>query len=131
MRVIGWTNWHDPRYLQDDLSDPLFEERWQTAIEELRRHNYHMDGFYHQDGELGVPVFDDGGWLRVSYRTWGQLMAEAYPQEVGHHPMAYVEWAWTWSGEKDREVLPQREDYPDYDFWNGVADSEGNSDREN
>ena len=119
MKVIGWTGWDDPRYPEDDLNEPMpvFEERRQATIEELRKRNYHLDGFYHQGGELGVPVFDDGGWLRVTYRTWGQIMADAFPRETGGDSMSYVVWAWHFSDDKGAMNLPKKEDYPDYVFW--------------
>ena len=119
MKVIGWTRWYDPRYPEEDLHEPqsLFEERWQATVEELRKHNYHMDGFYHQEGELGVPVFDDGGWMHLSHRSWGRLMAESYPEETGDDLFAYVVWAWKMENNAPEMVLPKKEDYPDYEFW--------------
>ena len=119
MKVIGWTGWEDPRYREDYLSDPLFEEHRNAVIEALREHNYHFSGFYHQGGELGVPVFDDGDWFKVSYRTWGQIMADAYPEEMTKAKSAYIVWAWCSPCEPKDMIIPRREDYPDYEFWEG------------
>ena len=116
MKVIGWTNWYDPRYPDDFSNDPLLEERKQAVAEELRKHNYHINGFYHQSGERGVPVFDDGNWLRVTFRTWGQIMADAFPEETGVGQRAYVQWAWAPPGGPDNMILPKQEDYPDFDY---------------
>ena len=94
MKVIGWTGWDDPRYPDDYGDDPLLEERKNVVIEELRKHNYHISGYYHQGGKRGVPVFDDGNWLRISFRSWGQIMADAYPEEMAQAKSAYIVWAW-------------------------------------
>ena len=130
MKVIGWTGWDDPRYREDYLSDPLFEEHRNAVIDELRKRNYHFSGFYHQGGELGVPVFDDGDWFKVSYRTWGQIMADAYPEEMGQTKSAYIEWAWCSPCEPKDMIIPRREDYPEYDFWKeSVLEGKSNGDR--
>jgi len=121
VKVIGWTGWDDPRYREDYLSDPLFEEHRNAVIDELQKRNYHFSGFYHQGGELGVPVFDDGDWFKVSYRTWGQIMADAYPEEMTKAKSAYIVWAWCSPCEPKDMIIPRREDYPDYEFWEGSS----------
>ena len=93
MRIIGWTAWHDPRF-PDEHNDPLFGERRAEVVEELKRRDYHFTGYYHQEGECGVPIFDDGGALRVSFRSWGQIMADAWPEEKCPEHNAYIRWAW-------------------------------------
>ena len=82
-------------------------------------YNYHFSGFYHQGGELGVPVFDDGDWFKVSYRTWGQIMADAYPEEMTQAKSSYTVWAWCSPCEPKDMILPRRNDYPDFEFWEG------------
>ena len=119
MKVIGWTGWDDPRYPDDYGDDPLLEERKKVVVEELRKHNYHISGYYHQGGKRGVPVFDDGNWLRISFRSWGQIMADAYPEEMAQAKSAYTVWAWCSPCEPKDMITPRRGDYPEYDFWEG------------
>ena len=89
----------------------MFDSRFDAFVLELRKRGYHFTGFYHQGGEYGVPVFDDGGWLRVSFRQWGAIMAKAFPEEVGTDKMAYIHWAWTWDDDQSLIKYPNPEDY--------------------
>ena len=66
-----------------------------------------------------MPVFDDGDWFKVSYRTWGQIMADTYPEEMDQTKSAYILWAWCSPCEPKDMIIPRREDYPEYDFWDG------------
>lgn len=63
--------------------------------DELRLNGFKFDGRYHQHGETGVPVFDNHKTFQCSLRTWGEIMAKAYPEEIdnsdGH---GYLVWAW-------------------------------------
>lgn len=48
------------------------------VINELVKHNYVICGDTHQSWDHnGIPLFNDG-YLMVSQRTWGEIMAEAY-----------------------------------------------------
>jgi hypothetical protein len=116
VRIIGWTAWHDPRF-PDEHNDPLFGERRAEVVEELKRRDYHFTGYYHQEGECGVPIFDDGGALRVSFRSWGQIMADAWPEEKCPERNAYIRWAWYPPPEWEGMVIPRKEDYPGFEPW--------------
>lgn len=94
MRVIGWTNWDDSRDIHTYRNDPLYNDRRNAVIRELREKGYRFSGSYHQNGEYGVPVFDDGKALAVTQRSWGAIMADAFPKEVGTDEYAYCVWAW-------------------------------------
>ena len=117
MRIIGWTAWHDPRYTDEIDDDMQLEERKAAVVKELKRHNYHFTGYYHQEGKFGVPVFDDGGTLRVSFRSWGQIMADAWPEETGAEKSAYIIWAWYPPAGWESMIAPTKEDYPDFEPW--------------
>lgn len=99
--------------ITDYLSDPLFEEHRKSIIDELRKHNYHISGFYHRGGEFGgVPIFDDEDWFKVFLRTWGQIMADAYPEEMTQAKSAYNVLAWCSPSEPKDMTIPRKEDYP-------------------
>ena len=38
----------------------LWHEADQTVIDSIRRNGFKFGGYYHQDGEFGMPMFDDG-----------------------------------------------------------------------
>ena len=116
MKVIGWTAWRDPRYPDDDVSNALFAEQRAATISELRRRNIRFSGFYHQRGALGVPVFDNDTAFHVSFRSWGRIMSEAFP-EPGDGEFAYVRWAWNPPCDPDCVFLPNPEDYPGFEPW--------------
>lgn len=118
MKVIGWTSWCDPRYPDKDLNDCLFKERWAATIDELRKHNIRFSGFYHQRDDYGVPVFDDGKAFHVSFRSWGHIMAEAYPETVSDNIFGYAQWAWASPGDQGSVSPPIPDIYPDFLPWN-------------
>ena len=108
MKVVKWTEWS---YENDfDYSD--IEEVSKVVAVELRNKGYHFDGSYHQNGDYGVPVLDDGRHVQVTQRTWGGIMAMAYPEEFDNpeDPHNYAVW---YLGPKDRDlyVFPEGDDY--------------------
>lgn len=97
MKVIGWTHTEDERYpdVKDSIDQASFNSFVEATIEDIRKHNYHFSGSYHQNGLYGVPVFDNGQSLMVSMRTWGKIMADAWPDELNNSSsMGYCNWAW-------------------------------------
>lgn len=97
MKIVGWTHWDDLRFHDmDPLSQEESSQIKQLIARELRKKGYKFNGYYHQDGEFGVPVFNDGTVYQCTYRTWGEIVAMAYPEEVRDCPdgAEYVFWAW-------------------------------------
>lgn len=92
MKVTGWTYWEDERY--GDLPNDEFDMAWSVVGSTLCGCHYKFTGTYHQNGDYGVPIIDDKWKFTVSQRTWGQLMAEAYPDICDGDGMDYVLWAW-------------------------------------
>ena len=108
MKIVGWTHWDDQRFR--DHEPETWEEcsqREQVIAHELRARGYRFNGYYHQGGEYGVPVFDDGTLFQCTFRTWGGIMAMAYPEEMDHDGNEYTSWAWY--NENQRQVLPTYE----------------------
>jgi len=84
MKITGWTWFGNPEYisihnLYNRLNKSDIAHIEQTVISELRSHGYHFTGDYHQNGDFGVPIFDDEMTYECSQRHWGALMAKAYP----------------------------------------------------
>ena len=99
----------------DDLSDmphDEFNRLWhdadQTVIDCIRRNNLKFGGFYHQGGEFGMPMFDDGKIFFVTFRHWGHLMYEAW-----HHDspdaMGYCKYAWEYDMRNAGGKTPKHE----------------------
>ena len=104
MKVVRWAEWS---YENDfDYSD--IEEVSKVVAAELRNKGYHFDGSYHQNGDYGVPVLDDGRHIQVTQRTWGGIMAMAYPEEFDNpdDPYNYVVW-YLGPTEKDKYIFPK------------------------
>ena len=114
MKIVGWTEWDDPNYrdrfpngVQIDWDDLHRTE--EVIAAELRNKGYKFTGDYHQNGDFGVPIFDDGTVFQCSQRTWGDIMVSAYPDEIEDHDrLGYTVWAW--SPPEDMSV-PNPEDY--------------------
>lgn len=113
MKVIGWTHCGDERY--PDMEDPIDKKVYgadydifvKLIIKDIRKHGYHFSGFYHQCGDYGVPVFSNGKSLCVSFRTWGRIMADAWPDELDNSsPMGYCNWAW-YAPNGMNEIVPE------------------------
>ena len=107
MKVVRWTEWNDDYHF--DYKD--IEEVSKAVAAELRSKGYHFDGHYHQNGDYGVPVLDDGRFVQVTQRSWGGIMAMAYPEEFDNleDPYNYVIW---YLGPEDRSkyVFPEGND---------------------
>lgn len=113
MEIIGWTEWGTPEY--EELFPIGGEHNWNEVREveriistELRQRGYKFTGDYHQNGDYGVPVFDNGKTYQCSQRTWGAIMAAAWPEEIGTDPYAYTLWAWV---APNPSVTPTPKDY--------------------
>ena len=97
MKITGWTWPENPKFedLTDHyISDELWTECTKMVVEEIRKHGYKISGYEHQDKY--APVFDDKYYYLVSYRSWGEIMHEAYPNTIS----SYIEWAWRRPEEK-------------------------------
>lgn len=100
MKIVGWTEWGDPRYKEMFPIGGTYREVEVKVVraiiaEELRTNGYKFTGSYHQNGDYGVPVFDNGEVFQCSQRIWGGIMAEAYSDEIDNSDgYGYTVWAW-------------------------------------
>ena len=117
MKIIGWT-WHgNPDYQEmypigfnvKPNTDWSRAEVEQTIINELRDKGYRFTGDYHQNGDYGVPVFDNDLVATFTKRQWGALMYRAYPDEEGYsETLEYCKWAWDWPDCDEEMVVPTK-----------------------
>lgn len=94
MRIIKWDKMDETQYPKMcDIENIQMAK--DLIIKELREKGYHFSGEYHQNGEYGAPVFDNGEQYHTTLREWGAIMAEAYPDEVDNsNQEGYRVWAW-------------------------------------
>lgn len=102
MKIVKWDMFDTRKY--DDFEN---QEERETAIrilvDDIRKNRYHFSGYYHQNGESGAPVFDNGKQLQFSLRGWGGVMAEAYPDEAGGSDGTGC-CAWSWKNANESLV---------------------------
>ena len=97
--VIGRAKLLYPAFGDDfnDMPHEEFNRLWhdadQTVIDCIRRNGFKFGGYYHQDGEFGMPMFDDGKIFFVTFRHWGHLMYEAWHPD-SPDAMGYCKYAW-------------------------------------
>ena len=83
-------------YEENSEAEDLEEEIRRVVVSEIRDKGYHFSGDSHQGAPNCTPVIDDRYIYCVSMRDWGQIMAEAYPDEdYGKaDDLRYCKWAW-------------------------------------
>ena len=101
MRVTGWTWWDNPEYKEmfpieeRAVSWDEIDKVERLIANELRKCGYKFTGSYHQEGDYGTPIIDDTWLYQCSCRTWGHIMAMAYPEEIDDsNGYGYTLWAW-------------------------------------
>lgn len=94
MKISKWSEWNPEKY-KDFENESEREKATEILIGNIRENRYHFNGYYHQYGGHGAPVFDNGMQLRFTFRGWGEIMAKAYPDEVNNNDgFGYCAWAW-------------------------------------
>jgi len=106
MKVIEWTFYDDMGKIPE-LPNELYEKASDVVTAEIRENGYHFSGEYHQNGEFGCPIIETDDGMKYQFQTtmrsWGALMAEAYPdEEYNCEPeFRYTKWAWmNWENTK-------------------------------
>jgi hypothetical protein len=68
--------WKD--YIEND------KEEYHPYLEAIRKsivaNEIWADGYWHQQGDHGVPLFDDGFFGCYSFRAWGDLLAAVWSE---------------------------------------------------
>lgn len=108
-KVIGWTNYDNEKYPCFDGSNDEYAAAYSAVVDEIREKGYRFSGDYHQWGESGSPVLNDGTLFILSMRGWGALMSEAVEPD-NSDSMAYMNWymdCLPLHGEERRTVYPE------------------------
>lgn len=93
-------------------SNRLYEEIYDVVVKDIREHGYHFTGDDHQNCDYGVPVVDEKYILCMSMRSWGALIADAFPEEFEKDDKYdYVVWAW------NTDFITGRTKIPDESLW--------------
>ena len=125
MKIVKWTRGLDcpgtgkqtQRYhaFGDDfpgMPEEEYSRLWADAervvVDCIRRNGFKFDGNYHQYGEFGMPLFDDGTVFFVSWRHWGHLMYRAWNPD-GNDSMGYCKYAFGWDIPEEEYKYPQSE----------------------
>ena len=124
MKIVKWVTGLDHSKIPARLLYPAFEEKlagrprdeveqaWREAenvVKEcIRRNGFKFSGQYHQYGEYGMPMFDDGSVLFCSWRHWGSIMVEAWDPD-GDKGLDYMDFYMPGVGDDEKEVAPKHE----------------------
>lgn len=96
MDIVDWISWEEA---EGRPEAPLEGERYEALSREIVSRNICYGGFWHQHSGGGVPLFDDGSVVRLTMRSWGDLLATIWSREDGAD-YDYIEFAWysRWDG---------------------------------
>ena len=124
MKIVKWVTGLDHTQTPSRLLYPAFEEKlagrprdeieraWHEAEDLvkacIRRNGFKFSGEYHQYGEYGMPMFDDGSVLFCSWRHWGSIMAEAWDPD-GDKGLDYMDFYMSGFVAADEIVAPKHE----------------------
>lgn len=118
MKITGWTWYGNPDYkemfpIEEQATSWDEIQKVETMIaNELRSKGYKFTGSYHQGGDYGAPVIDDTWVFQCSCRTWGGIMAMAYPDEIDNSDgYGYTVWAWL---PPEEMIVPKGVGYENY-----------------
>jgi len=94
-KIVDWVNF-DADYPEVDECSDEYAEYESTLVAYLKEHKICINGFDHQHGERGAPLFDDGKKLTASMRHWGAIMYKAWKDDCGDvtEDMGYSQFAW-------------------------------------
>lgn len=98
LRIVDWVDWCDVECnpgVRDvsTLTTDEFQKYREAVVKSMKESGYKFTGFYHQNGEYGVPIFEDGVMFLVSQRTWGGIMADVMGADPNDR-LAYMNWAY-------------------------------------
>lgn len=91
-----------------NAAEKLLMDIKQTVIDDVRANGYHFFGEQHQGAIYGAPIVDDKYILRLSMRSWGDIIAKAFPEEVKDAEIGYRYTTWAWYNDelKDKVKTP-------------------------
>ena len=102
VRVIGWTNYSDPRFESDGVTYAEFE----AIADDIRENGYMFTGMHHQGYKYCVPVLNDGRKRTFSERGFGKIMARGHDV---YRSGGYVDYAFNWGYSAEELKMPGKE----------------------
>lgn len=119
IKFVGWFSYKDVDEIFTTLAEipnlknnPIFHEapfddaHKDAVIKELVENGYIICGDTHQaENHSCIPVFEDG-YIFLSMRAWGALMAEAMNLKIGEEKYSYMDF-YTASQTHAEEILPK------------------------
>ena len=105
IKVIGWTDIYNAAYKECDYNNPKYIK---AVIEEIKKTGYKFTGDYHQNGEYGAPVFNDGTLLFLSIDEWGWIIAKTYGIYNEYGQLDRYKWAWL-VPQEEKEKIPDKD----------------------
>lgn len=83
MNVVKWGEWDDTLCSSGIIHNLAYTKKdFENVTKAVKDSKYCFSGDYHQNGDYGVPYFEDGTPFMVSKREWGLIMAAAYPEII-------------------------------------------------
>lgn len=103
MKIISWEKYDPDKY--EEFEGDEREIADEEVVKDIKKNQYLFDGYYHQYGEHGAPVFDNGKQFSATMRSWGAIMEECYPDLLD----SYLVMAYGWWNEqlKDKIKYPE------------------------
>ena len=93
--VLAYADYWDSMQGSDFSSDEMnrrLSEAEDAVIDEIRANGYCFGAGYHQHGDFGTPLLDNGKVLFCYLRQWGRIMYRAHNPN-GNDPMGYCLYA--------------------------------------
>ena len=88
MRVTRWiTEQEQAKYCEAPDTDEVFD----AIIANIRENRYCFSGECRQEFFGLIPVIDETYLFSTTWRTWGQLMSEAWNELLGAEKFSYLD----------------------------------------
>lgn len=88
MKIIKWDKWDDnliKNFPNNDKNILTYtEEEYKIVAEAAREAGYKFSGEYHQNGNFGVPYFENGKPFMVTQQNWIKVMKLAWPENSSY-----------------------------------------------
>lgn len=105
LKVIGWIDYDDTYF--ETARGTIYELR--AVAKEIKENGYKFGGNDHEDHSCCCPVLSNGKALRLSWRSWGYVMAMAYDLKTKDGDYNYILWYMGEYGPEERVFPPRKE----------------------
>lgn len=104
IKVIGWIDYDNFNFGTCEETDEIID----AVIKDILTHGYKFGGDDHENMLNCCPLLSNGKALRLSWRSWGYIMAKAYNLKTQDGSYNYILW---YMGEygPEKRVFPKNE----------------------